>query len=185
MIPLLVATLLLPPSEVSGTVELAGGKPAKDAVVYLLGAEKGTPIKGAKIDQRDMKFSPHVLAVPVGTRVDFPNNDTVFHNVFSEYHSEKFDFGMYPKGQKKSQVFDRPGLAVLLCMVHPQMSAYVMCVDTPYYAVTDGKGHFRVKGSVPNGDYTLRVWHESGAELEQRVSIRGGDTLKLEIRRKR
>lgn len=185
MLCLLLSTLCLPAGNLSGDVVLANGKAAKDAVVYLLGKEKAAPVKGVKIDQRDMTFVPHVVAVPVGTRVDFPNNDTVFHNVFSEYHSQRFDFGMYPRGTKKSQVFDRPGVAVLLCMVHPQMSAYVVCVDTPYYAVTDSKGRFRFKGDVPGGDYELRVWHESGATLEQRQTVSEGETLHLRIQRKK
>lgn len=186
MLSLLLAAIGVGPAvagEVSGEVKLANGKPAKDAVVYLLGAEKGTPIKGAKIDQRDMTFKPHVIAVPIGTRVDFPNSDTVFHNVFSEYHSQKFDFGMYPKGTKKSQVFDREGVAVLLCMVHPHMSAYVVCVDTPYYAVTDGRGRFHIPGPVSKGSYQLRVWHESSAGMQQTLEVKGNENLSLQIRR--
>ena len=186
MVPLLLASIFLVPNlagNVSGVVTLANGRPAADAVVYLLGSEKATPIRGAMIDQKDMTFKPHVIAVPVGTKVDFPNSDKVFHNVFSEYHSQKFDFGMYPKGTKKSQVFDRAGVAVLLCMVHPHMSAYVVCVDTPFYAVTDSHGRFKIDASVPAGSYQLKVWHESGAGLEKSVTVRGSENLNLQIRR--
>jgi plastocyanin len=148
MLSLLATALVFAPADLSGVVTLSNGKPARQAVVYLEGAVKSKPLKKAVIDQRDRTFIPHVSVVTVGTKVDFPNNDVVFHNVFTEYHSEKFDFGMYARGKTKSQVFDRPGLAVLLCSIHPEMGAYVMCVDTPYYAITDSKGRFSIKDVV-------------------------------------
>lgn len=179
---LLTMTLATPEGEVAGTVTLANGKPAANAVVYLDGGAKGTPLKKMVIDQRDRKFIPHVSVVTIGTRVDFPNNDVVFHNVFTEYHSERFDFGMYARGKTKSQVFDRPGLAVLLCSIHPEMSAYVMCVDTPYYAVADGKGRYRIPG-VPAGDYTVRGWHKSGEKFSAHQRVSPGEPLNLRTER--
>lgn len=181
---LLLIAMTLAPAEgdVTGTVTLASGKPASNAVVYLEGNAKSTPLKKAVIDQRDRKFLPHVSVVTVGTRVEFPNNDVVFHNVFTEYHSERFDFGMYARGKTKSQVFDQPGLAVLLCSIHPEMSAYVMCVDTPFYAVTDGKGRFKIPG-VPTGEYMVRGWHKSGEKVSQRLRVTAGEPLNLRTAR--
>jgi plastocyanin len=181
---LLLLSMTLAPidGEVAGAVTLANGKPAPNAVVYLEGAAKGTPMKKAVIDQRDRKFIPHVSVVTVGTRVHFPNNDVVFHNVFTEYHSERFDFGMYARGKTKSQVFDQPGLAVLLCSIHPEMSAYVMCVDTPFYAVADGKGRYRIPG-VPTGEYTVRAWHKSGEKFSARQRVSPGEALNLRTER--
>jgi len=166
----------------SGTVNLASGKPAGQAVVYLEGSAKSAPLKKVVIDQRDRRFIPRVSVVTVGTKVDFPNNDVVFHNVFTEYHSQRFDFGVYARGRSKSQVFDRPGLAVLLCSIHPEMSAYVMCVDTPYYTIADGRGRFNLSG-VPEGEYTLRVWHESGEKKSQRVRVDVGKVLSIRTER--
>lgn len=180
---LLIAVTLAPlEGDLSGSVTLASGKPAANAVVYLEGGTKGTPMKKAVIDQRDRKFIPHISVVTVGTRVEFPNNDVVFHNVFTEYHSERFDFGIYARGKSKSQVFDQPGLAVLLCSIHPEMSAYVMCVDTPYYAVADGKGRFRIP-RVPTGEYIVRGWHKSGEKFSQRLNVNADDPLDIRTAR--
>jgi len=178
----LITLATTPADDVSGTVALASGKPGGQAVVYLEGGAKAPPMKKAVVDQRDRRFIPHVSVVTVGTRVDFPNNDVVFHNVFTEYHSERFDFGMYARGKTKSKVFDRPGLAVLLCSIHPEMSAYVMCVDTPYFAVTDSKGRFQIK-DVPAGEYTVRAWHETGEKYSQRTRIDAGETLTIRTAR--
>jgi len=167
--------------DVTGTVTLANGKPAKNAVVWLDGEKKGKPLKNVVIDQRDRVFLPHITAVTVGTTVDFPNNDTVFHNVFTEYHSQRFDFGMYARGRTKRWTFDREGLAVLLCGIHPHMSAYVMCVDTPYFAVTDGKGKFSIK-DVDRGTYTVRAWHENGQKSSNTQTVAPGDVLNLQTK---
>ncbi|MHB8637501.1 MAG: methylamine utilization protein [Fimbriimonadaceae bacterium] len=172
MTPIILATIVAGNrlATLSGTVTLSNGRAAGHAVVFLDGAERAKPLKRAVIDQRDRKFIPHISVVTLGTRVDFPNHDTVFHNVFTEYHSERFDLGMYARGRSKSQVFDRPGLAVLLCSIHSEMSAYVMCVATPYYAVADGKGSFTIPNIKP-GTYTLRIWHESGEKLSETLQL--------------
>ncbi len=179
---LLTALLATAHTNVGGTVALSNGRAAGQAVVWLEGASGAKPLHGVVIDQRDRKFIPHITVVTVGTKVEFPNHDTVFHNVFTEYHSEKFDFGMYARGKSKSQVFDRPGLAVLLCSVHSEMSAYVMCVDTPYYAVADGKGHFSIPDVRP-GTYTVHVWHESGETYSKREPVESGAALTLRTHR--
>ena len=148
---------------VSGKVTLPNGRPANNAIVWLTGSVRPKPLSRAIVDQRDRTFIPHVSVVTVGTQVDFPNNDIVFHNVFTEFNSTKFDLGNYPKGTKKSKVFGQPGLAVIMCSIHPDMGAYVMVVDTPFYAMTDKKGAYRIEG-VPIGHFKAQVWHESGAK---------------------
>lgn len=170
-------------AEVSGKATLANKGAARQAVIYLEGHRKSTPMTKVIIDQRDKVFIPHVTVVTVGTTVEFPNNDTVFHNVFAYFQAKKFDLGMYPRGASKCVTFDKPGLVALLCNVHSEMSAYIMVVDTPYFAVTDAQGNFRIR-DVPPGTYTLRAWHESGAELKQTVTVKAdGGPLNLVLSR--
>lgn len=166
----------------TGSVTFANGKPAGGAVIFLQGDAKSAPMKNAVVDQRDHKFIPHVSVVTVGTEVKFPNNDTVFHNVFTEYHAAKFDLGMYARGKSKKQTFDRAGVAVLMCSVHPEMSAYVVVVDTPYYAIADGKGRFSIP-NVPAGKYRAQVWHESGEKTTEDVTVSEGGTITLKTHR--
>ena len=158
----------------TGTVSLPHGA-AGGAVVYLDGPRlHSAPLPKAVVDQRDKVFSPHVSVITRGTTVRFPNDDSVFHNVFAYFQAKKFDLGMYPRGTSKSQTFDKTGLVVLLCSIHSYMSAYIMVVDTPCYTVCDGKGHFRLP-PVPPGTYTLSAWHESGATLTRTVTVGGAN----------
>ncbi len=169
-------------SDIHGNVSLSAGRPAAHCVVYLEGAPHAKPLPHAVIDQRDRRFIPHISVVTVGTEVSFPNNDTIFHNVFADYDAKRFDLGMYARGQTKHQTFPKPGLVALMCSVHPDMSAYIMVVDTPYYTVADAKGSFELNG-VPPGDYNLRVWHESGQILSKPYHVGASDTLSLTIHR--
>jgi len=169
-------------ADLTGEVRLSSGRIAKNAVVYFEGSEKAKPMKDAMVDQRDRTFIPHVSVVTVGTKVRFPNNDVVFHNVFTEYHSERFDLGMYPKGTTKIQTFDRPGLAILLCNIHPYMSAFVMCVDTPYYAVADKNGQFHI-ANVASGEYNVHVWQESGETFTGRVTVNANKSFQFKTQR--
>ena len=145
-------------------VELTGdaksaGKPVQNAVIWLE-ASAAAPFVQTRpvvLNQKNLDFDPHVLAVRVGTKVNFPNNDKVFHNVFSFRDGKKFDLGMYPEGTSKPVVFDKAGLSRIFCEVHPHMAAYVMAVDTPYFAVSDEHGSFKISG-VPPGTYTYRAW---------------------------
>src|SRR5688572_25528743 len=157
-------------ADVMGGVNLPKKGAARDAVVYLEGAKKAAPLKDIVIDQRDKLFIPHVTVITRGTKVAFPNNDTVFHNVFAYYNAKKFDLGFYPRGKTEHQTFDKTGVVALLCNVHSEMSAYILVVDTPYYAVTDKKGRFKIANVEP-GTYTLHVWHESGAKLTQTIKV--------------
>jgi hypothetical protein len=130
------------------------------------------------LDQRNLTFTPHVLAVRVGTTVEFPNNDKVFHNVFSFRDGKKFDLGMYPKGMSKRIVFDKPGLARLFCNIHPNMAAYVMAVDTPYFAVSNESGTFSIAG-IPPGTYTYHAWRPGGQPLTGSITLDGNHTLEI------
>ena len=169
---------------ITGQVSLAGRGNARQAVIYLQGGERAAPLTRAIVDQRDKMFLPHVSVVTRGTTVQFPNNDTVFHNVFAYFQAKKFDLGMYPRGATKTVKFDRTGLVVLLCNVHSDMSAYIMVVDSPFYAVADKNGRFRIP-NVPPGAYTLHAWHESGGSLTQVVTVGPGPlALALSLARK-
>lgn len=170
-------------ADLTGTVTLPDGRPAGGAVVYLKGSGASPAPLKAVVDQRDKTFIPHVSVVPVGSTINFPNNDTVFHNVFAYFQAKKFDLGMYPRGKTKTVKFDKPGLVAVLCNVHSDMSAYIMVVDTNWYAVADRDGRFKVAG-VADGEYTLHAWHESGVTAEPRVSCRGGEPVKVGLRRR-
>jgi len=178
----LALTSALANADVTGEVKLSSGRDAANCVVFLEGAEHAKPLANAMVDQKDRKFIPHVTVVTVGTKVAFPNHDTIFHNVFSEYHNTKFDFGMYARGKTKYQTFDRPGVAVLLCSVHPDMGAYVVVVDTPYYAKADESGRFTIPGVKP-GRYTVNVWHESGETYKMQAEVGPDSHLQLKTKR--
>jgi plastocyanin len=167
----------------SGQVILGRG-PAREAVVTLESDKKAAPLSHAVIDQRDKTFIPHVTVVTTGTTVQFPNHDSVFHNVFAYFNAKKFDLGMYPRGASKTVTFEKKGLVSLLCNVHSEMSAYILVVDTPYYAVTDKQGRYQLK-NVPAGNYVLHAWHESGASVTQTITVNGDSgTLNLTLARK-
>jgi plastocyanin len=184
---LLAACLTLAPltpsraAEVNGAVSFKGGA-LQNAVVWIdvpnppkVSAKK-TPV----MDQRNLSFLPRVLAVRVGDSVDFPNHDRVFHNVFSLRDGKKFDLGLYPVGARKRVKFDKPGLCRLFCNIHPNMAAYIMVVDTPFHAVTDGKGRFSIPG-VPDGAYTYHAWKPGGKTLDGKVTVGGGKPLEIRL----
>jgi plastocyanin len=166
-------------ADLSGSVQVAG-KPADNVVVWL---EIATPPPFAQtskvvLDQRNLSFSPQVLVVRVGTTVEFPNNDRVFHNVFSFRDGKKFDLGMYPTGTAKRITFDKPGLARLFCNIHPNMAAYVMAVDTPFYAVSTVDGTFTI-ANVSAGTYTYHAWRPGGKTLTGSVTVEANRPLEL------
>jgi hypothetical protein len=160
---------------VTARVELlnAKGKGKADAhgVVIWLDPLDGPVLRiarpRARLDQRGKRFIPHVVAVQRGSEVDFPNNDPFFHNVFSLYNGKRFDLGLYASGESRPVTFNRPGVSYIFCNIHPQMSAIVVALDTPYFGVTDRAGQVAI-ADVPEGRYTLRVWHErtKAAELD-------------------
>ena len=128
------------------------------------------------IDQKGLVFQPHVSAAQVGTTVDFLNSDSVAHNVFwtSIGGNKKLNhnMGTWPKGERKSFKFDTPGAVPILCNVHPEMSAYLVVVPTPYFAVSDQTGTYRVE-NLPDGSYTVIAWHEGAKNQSKLVSVSG------------
>jgi len=163
--------------DVAGTTTLAG-KAIGDAVVWVdaPGAPRSAHKAEAVLDQRDLSFFPHVLVVQVGTRVKFPNDDRVFHNVFSFHDGKRFDLGLYPVGAVKYVPFDQPGLSRIFCNIHPQMAAYVMVVDTPYFSVSDESGRFAIAG-VPAGAYVAHAWRPGGQILNLSVTVGAGTVV--------
>jgi len=112
-----------------------------------------------RLVQRNKSFEPHVLVVPVGSVVEFPNRDPFFHNVFSLFEGKRFDLGLYEAGTTRNVVFDKAGISYIFCNIHSEMSAVVIAVSSPYYGISDPHGRVTIP-SVPSGRYTLRIWYE-------------------------
>lgn len=146
-------------AEASPTADSSG------AVVWLtpLGdsgeTQAPSPPQRLQLVQRHKSFSPRVLVVPVGSPVEFPNQDPFFHNVFSLFEGKRFDLGLYEAGTKRTLTFDRPGVSYIFCNIHAEMSAVVIALKTPYYAISDRNGGIAIP-NVPRGRYEMRVWHE-------------------------
>ena len=144
-----------------------GGIDASNVVVWLtpIGAAAGpasTPAPARalpQIAQVNKSFDPHVLVIQVGTPVQFPNKDPFLHNVFSLFDGKRFDLGFYEAGSSKTVHFDRAGISFLFCNIHPEMSAAVIVVDTPYFGLSDRAGRLNIP-AVPDGRYQLNAWYE-------------------------
>ncbi len=176
---------------VKGRVELrdshlAAVRKSRDysgVVVWLLPTD-GAPApradgKHARLVQKDKTFTPHVLAIETGTTVDFPNYDPIFHNAFSNFSGQLFDIGLYAPGSSRSFRFQRSGTVRIFCNIHPAMSAVILVVDTPYFAVSGRDGDFEIPSVAP-GEYRLKVFHERATEavlqgLERRIVVDAGD----------
>lgn len=147
---------------------LPGKRRAVPAVLWLQPAA-GTPsLRFAPngtytLLQKNRTFTPHLLVIPLGSVVRFPNADPFFHNVFSLYEGKRFDLGLYEAGSSKSVTFSREGVSYIFCNIHPEMSAVVLTLSTPIYAIADATDSFALR-SVPPGDYTLHLWIESVPE---------------------
>lgn len=176
----LLAASLSWAGEIKGKVTAQGMRSAENIAVYIdavPGEKFDAPSQHVTVDQSKMKFVPHVAVVLQGTTVDFLNSDPVGHNVYwpSIGGNKKLahNMGTWPKGQRKSFQFNDPGVASLLCNVHPEMSGYLVVVPTPYFAVTDKEGAFEIKNAPP-GQYTLKTWSEDGKPTSQPVTVTGG-----------
>jgi plastocyanin len=171
-------------------VNVRGGSPASenkpssevrdssDVVVWLkpLDAAEPPPTaeppgKRPQVVQKNKTFHPHLTVVRVGSVVDFPNRDPFFHNVFSLFDGKRFDLGLYEAGATNSVRFDHVGVSYLFCNIHPEMSAVVVAVDTPYYGISDKSGTVRM-ANVPDGKYKLRVWYERSTPEELKTLAR-------------
>jgi plastocyanin len=147
----------------------AGGKAesshAENVVVWLspIDAQTATkpfPNHPLRLTQHNKSFEPHLLVVPVGAVVQFPNRDPFFHNVFSLFEGKRFDLGLYEAGTTRNVSFDRAGVSYIFCNIHAEMSAVVIALDTPYFGISNPKGEVVIP-QVPAGRYTMRVWYET------------------------
>ncbi len=194
LVAMLAAVLLLANSswagDIKGKVAVQGLRSAENVAVYvdaIPGKKFDPPAQRVVIDQRKMTFVPHVTVVLRGATVDFVNSDAVAHNVYwpsiSGNKKLMHNLGTWPKGEKKSFQFNDPGVASLLCNVHPEMSGYVLIVSTPYFTVTDMDGSFEIK-DVPPGTYTLKTWSEDGKVATQLVTVASGTaSVQLSVRK--
>jgi plastocyanin len=183
--PLVFASPLIA-GDIHGKVAAKGARDSADAVVYVTAVPGKTftpPKDHAKIDQLNLVFNPHVLPVLVGTTVDFLNSDKVLHNVFTpDACAEKFNLGTWPQGQTRSFTFKNECVATLLCKVHPEMEAFVVAVPTTYFAVTKADGSFHI-ADVPDGSYTVKVWHPKLKATQKTVAVAGATEADFEIAR--
>jgi len=186
---------------ITGTVNVKGLRSPANVLVYIAKAPSvDVDVSAAKsvMDQRDLTFIPHVLPILAGSAVQFPNNDKVAHNVFSLSRTKTFNFGSYGPGESKTVLFDKPGVVELRCDVHAEMSAYILVMRNPYWALTDDKGHFKipdreyleqhgVKGlkDLPPGSYVVKTWNEKLKTQEATVEVpRDGEvSLQLDLTR--
>ena len=147
----------------------------ENAVVYLRGRTAAPPpsTEVVRVQQRNRTIIPHVTAVQAGTRVAFPNDDDVFHNLFSLSAPHRFNLGRYPPGESRIETFERVGIVRLFCDIHSEMGGVILVVETPYFTSPDADGRFRIAG-VPPGEYTAIVWHELAGTDSTRVVVRDG-----------
>ncbi len=137
------------------------------------------PPPGIQLTQKGKEFHPHVLVIPVGTAVEFPNRDPFFHNVFSLFEGKRFDLGLYEAGTSRIVHFDRPGISYIFCNIHSQMNAVVISLATPYHAIAAANGMVSIAGVRP-GRYRLEVWHEGASpdalkQLSRLVEVKQSD----------
>jgi plastocyanin len=153
---------------------LPKGAKLPPAVIWLKPISTNTAVSAKPgiftLMQKDKMFSPHLLVIPVGSNVLFPNQDPFFHNVFSLFDGKRFDLGLYEAGSSRSVIFSREGVSYIFCNIHSDMSAVIIALSTPYYAVANAQGGFDFN-NVPAGDYDLHVWVEGEHEnsLEQQT----------------
>jgi plastocyanin len=186
--------------EVSGKIMMSAsiqpaGKKHKDApalanvVVWLSPLKSGgvAPMMQARqpvyrLVQKDKMFIPHLLVVPTGSQVEFPNQDPFFHNVFSLFNGKRFDLGLYESGTSRSVRFDREGVSYIFCNIHPEMGAIVLALNTPYYGISNESGVVALH-NVPAGSYRLNVWSENGqladADVSQKIVQVSTDAVHL------
>jgi plastocyanin len=156
------------------TVALAPESELRHVVIYLKDAPKTAvaPMR-AEIRQRNENFVPRVVAVTVGSVVDFPNDDPIYHNVFSLSRVKTFDLGRYPKGKSRGERFDKPGVVKVFCQIHSHMSATVMVFDNPWFAIPDEQGVFDLS-AVPPGTHQVNAWHERLGDTTLQLRVETG-----------
>jgi plastocyanin len=176
----------------SGTVTFAGDVEGRvtsvrpvdlSSVVVSIDDIEGRfpPSRPAVMDQKSLRFVPHVLPIVTGTIVEFPNSDPLAHNVFSISETKRFNLGLYEKGTVRRLRFDEPGVVQLLCNVHLEMSGFIVVLKNPYFARVNPDGSYRIVG-VPAGQHRVRCWQEAGAALELTVVVPASGTAKQDFR---
>lgn len=177
LVILLAVMVLVPALAFAGSV--SGKVTGSGTSVVWLDTGKTIPAAADKhvlVDQRNLMFQPHLVVVQAGTTVDFQNSDNVAHNVFwpavSGDKKAAHNLGTWPKGDKKPFKFDKPGVVPLLCNVHPEMSGYVIVTPSPYFAETDSSGNYTI-ANVPDGSYTITVWHEGSKPVSKTITVKG------------
>ena len=153
------------------------------AVVYLDGSfPQPASLPTKQVAQKDLTFLPSLLPVRVGTKVEFPNLDDTYHNIFSYSPAKRFDLGRYRPDERPipTQVFDKPGLVILRCDIHEHMRGLILVLNTPHFVMTDTDGHFRL-GGLPAGRYTLKAWIDSRTTREKPVELKSGETLHVDF----
>ncbi|MEZ5318773.1 MAG: carboxypeptidase regulatory-like domain-containing protein [Vicinamibacterales bacterium] len=163
----------------------AASAPAEvtNVVVFLKSPPPGGPPPApghAEVRQTDETFVPHLVAVTAGSTVDFPNDDLIFHNVFSLSPAATFDLGRYPRGETRARVFVEPGVVKVFCHLHSHMSAIVRVFDHPWFAVPDAEGRFSLEG-LPPGRHVITAWHERAGEVSRDVLVEDGRTATLDF----
>jgi hypothetical protein len=164
-------------ANITGRVAVARAVNDGEAVIYIdkiPGRTFSPPAEPRTLDQINLKFSPHVMVVLVGTTVLFPNSDVVRHNVFSPGPPLQFSLGTYPIHTTRTQLFSKPGVVTLLCNIHAEMSAFVIVTETPYFAISDAQGNYTIP-DVPPGRYVLKAWHERGRATSQQITVESND----------
>ena len=156
----------------------------QNIVIYLKSVPSTTAIAEVDMElqmaQLGETFIPHVLPIVKGSTVRFPNQDPIFHNVFSLSGTRTFDLGRYPKGDSRSIVFEEAGIVPVFCHLHSDMSAIILVLENPYFDVPDTDGRYRIE-NIPAGIYTLVAWHERSEQVEQQVEVVAGQSLELDI----
>jgi plastocyanin len=153
------------------------------AIVYIAGSfPPPSSVPQAGMAQKDLNFMPAILPVQVGTRVEFPNLDDTYHNIFSYSPAKRFDLGRYRSDERPipSVLFDVPGLVTLRCDIHEHMRALILVLDTPHFVVSDAQGRYRLEG-LPGGHYLMKVWLDSRTTLERPVDLQTGSTLRADF----
>ncbi|MGC4048813.1 MAG: hypothetical protein QM757_04740 [Paludibaculum sp.] len=148
-------------------------------VVYLEGSLGAKPVN-ATMEQKDRRFSPDLLVVPVGSTVSFPNLDPIFHNVFSLSKAKSFDLGNYPRNQSRTVTFSTPGIVFVNCHLHPNMASAIVIVPNRFYVRGDGEGRFTLS-QVPAGEYTLVAWHKTAGFFRQTIQVGESGTVKAQF----
>jgi plastocyanin len=163
-----------------------GGVVATDpplAVVYLEGKFPAASVQPvAEVSQHDYAFFPPLLPVRLGTKVEFPNHDETYHNIFSYSAAKRFDLGRYRPDEKPVpfQIFDKAGLVTLRCDIHEHMRGAILVLDTPYFTLSEMSGEYRLPG-LPAGHYTLKAWVDSKTTFSREVDLKDGETVRVDL----